>query len=79
MTKSERRLCDNPACPSHCKVVNDKRVGWRFANGFQSPLTKDQLAHFQPQSAINVCGSCKGVYGYMLNRAREIARRHCRK
>jgi len=49
-----RHLCDNPTYSDNCEVVNDERLGWRFANGFQMPLTKEQMRHFNPESKLNL-------------------------
>lgn len=75
LTPPVRRLCDNPTCSAHCQVTYDQQFGWRFLNGFQVPLTKEQLMHFRPESKLNLCGRCKGGYEHMLKRARQIAAR----
>lgn len=50
---------------SYCDVKIDGDT-WRFVNGFQTALSKEQLQNFDPDSETNLCSSCEGVIDLLV-------------
>jgi hypothetical protein len=73
-------LCDNETCGSHCEVAyrpitTDGIMAWSFVRGLGGSVTKAQMLHFDPEAKFNLCATCDGVYGNMLERMRSLGKR----
>lgn len=65
------KLCDNPLCECHCDVVEDKELatfGWRWANGYQTSLSKSQVDNFKPWEKYHLCQRCMKAQMMLVQR-----------
>jgi hypothetical protein len=60
------KLCINPACQCHCDIKLDDEKVWRFASGFQTAVSKQLIANFDPESDDNLCPFCEGVISLLI-------------